>query len=76
MKPTESDRADFPITKAKKVYAETGDASKALEEFDDNRKTSIEYLLLSGLSKGHANDYVNALSSVSMHYFCRYLSKY
>jgi tRNA pseudouridine13 synthase len=66
LKPTKADQPDFDISKAKKVYAETGDAAKALEQFDGSRNTCIEFLLLSGLSKGHANDFVNALTSVSL----------
>ncbi|CAH1376746.1 unnamed protein product [Tenebrio molitor] len=64
LKPTKADQPDFDISKAKKVYAETGDAAKALEQFDGSRNTCIEFLLLSGLSKGHANDFVNALTSI------------
>lgn len=52
------------ITKAKKVYETTKDATKALEEFDENRNRCTEYLLLSGLSKENSNDYVNALEKV------------
>lgn len=65
MKPTQSDRPELDITKAKKLYAETGNAAKALEHFDENKKTCIEFLLLSGIAKENSNDFVNALSSVN-----------
>ncbi|RZC42508.1 pseudouridylate synthase 7 -like protein, partial [Asbolus verrucosus] len=62
LKPTKSDHPDHDISKAKKMFFESGDASKALEQFNGNKDTCIEYLLLSGLSKGHSNDFVNALA--------------
>ncbi|XP_044253419.1 pseudouridylate synthase 7 homolog [Tribolium madens] len=63
LKLTKSDQPDLDISKAKKVYVETGNAEMALKQFE-GKNSSIEYLLLSGLSKEHKNDYVNALSSI------------
>ncbi|EFA08141.1 pseudouridylate synthase 7 homolog [Tribolium castaneum] len=63
LKLTKSDQPDLDVSKAKKVYAETGDPEKALAQFE-SKNSCIEYLLLSGLSKEHKNDYVNALASI------------
>lgn len=56
----------YDVTKAKKIYAETKNVDQALRVFGGNKNSCIEYLLLAGLSKGHANDFVNALTKVSL----------
>ncbi|XP_060518622.1 pseudouridylate synthase 7 homolog [Cylas formicarius] len=51
------------LSKAKKIYAETGDAEKALKVLGTNRN-SIEAKLLEGLAQNDVNDYVNALEKI------------
>ncbi|XP_066152002.1 pseudouridylate synthase 7 homolog [Euwallacea fornicatus] len=51
------------INTAKQIYADTGDAAKALKVCD-KRQNGLEKKLLEGLAKHHGNDYVNALDSI------------
>lgn len=59
-----ADDPSLPLNQAKKVYAETGDAAKAVK-LCDRRQNSLEKKLLEGLAKHEQNDYVNALENVS-----------
>ncbi|XP_050306866.1 pseudouridylate synthase 7 homolog [Anthonomus grandis grandis] len=58
-----SDDPQQAINKAKKEYAECGDAKKAAE-LCDKYEGSVEKHLLNGLASVHANDYVTALEEV------------
>lgn len=49
---------------AKKVYAETGDAKRALL-LCDKQKQTVEKKLLEGLVKHHQNNSLNALDNVN-----------
>lgn len=66
LKPLESDDPNFVTTKIKQIYAETGDAKKALEPLKIEKKDfrSVEIQLLKGLEKNGNNNYINALENV------------
>ncbi|CAH0546724.1 unnamed protein product [Brassicogethes aeneus] len=64
LKSKKYDDPHLDISKAKKVYSETGDALKAFKELNVSENNCIEAKLLEGLSKEAANDYVNALEKI------------
>ncbi|XP_066247908.1 pseudouridylate synthase 7 homolog [Euwallacea similis] len=51
------------INTAKQIYADTGDAVKALK-ICGKKQNGLEKKLLEGIAKHHGNDYVNALESI------------
>eukprot|EP00092_Neocalanus_flemingeri_P008480 GFUD01009137.1.p1 GENE.GFUD01009137.1~~GFUD01009137.1.p1 ORF type:complete len:626 (-),score=148.89 GFUD01009137.1:126-2003(-) len=56
---------NFPLKEARRVWAESGDAQKALEILRKGRKDrTIEGKLFYGLSKRHKNDQVGALEEI------------
>ncbi|XP_072401441.1 pseudouridylate synthase 7 homolog [Diabrotica undecimpunctata] len=52
------------VVKAKNVYMETGDATKAYNVLQNNKSNAVEAKLLEGLKDANDNDYVNALEKV------------
>lgn len=61
-------RCDNPfadISKAKKEYNQTGNATAAIRNLKEGVNNSVESKLLFGLAKSNKNDYVNALEKVS-----------
>ncbi|XP_028140722.2 pseudouridylate synthase 7 homolog [Diabrotica virgifera virgifera] len=52
------------VVNAKKIYMETGDATKAYDALQNNKSNAVEAKLLEGLRNANENDYVNALEKV------------
>jgi len=64
LKPRDFER-NFPLKDARRIWAESGDARKALEILRKGRKDrTIEGKLFLGLSKQHKNDQVGALEEI------------
>ncbi|CAG9853941.1 unnamed protein product [Phyllotreta striolata] len=67
LKPKSSDdpsSSHSDIVQAKKIYAETGNASKAFAALQKNKSKCVEGKLLEGLKNNNENDYINALEKI------------
>lgn len=64
LKPKTCDDPSDDVSKAKKIYFETGNAGKAYDMLGYSRNKCVESRLLQGLKKGNENEFVNALENV------------
>lgn len=66
LKCKECDNPNAELSRAKKLYSETGDAKAAVKLLNQAEGNCVESKLLQGLANSNVNDYVTALENVSV----------